>query len=204
MTPIAGLAIVLITGCGQQKPAAVSPARPSVSATAAGPAGKPAVGSAHAFPRDLPAGQPRGLTAAQTRVDRRSADAVAVAFVVRLELWDTRLDRRPNDAARRAVGYATPTLRGTMLAGEPEAGPGTRWAALAEHHGWTTVRTESGGLGEKPPTTITRAVRSVTPVSIDHGTDGWTSYPESPGTYIVTLQRTGKDRSWAVSSYTIQ
>lgn len=157
-----------------------------------------------AFPSDLPSGVPRGLTAAQRQVDRTSADAVAEAFVVRLELLDTRLDTRPNDAARRAAAYATPKLRSQLLSGEPTGPPGERWTELVEHHGWTSVTSQLGGLGESPPTTATTATRAVTPTPTDHGVDGWISHPNPPGTYIVVLDRAWKGRTWAVSGYTIQ
>lgn len=197
---LAVIAAAMITGCTH--PAAVP--RRTVSAS---PSARPSERfglSPHPFPRDLPVGDPRGLSAAQRRVDRSSPDAVATAFVVRLELLDTRLDRRPNDASRRAAAYATADLRRRMLAAEPIGSPGARWTGLVAHHGWTTVSTRSGGVGADPPTTATAAVRAVTPVPVDHGTDGWTSYPDSPGTYIVALHRTGEGHSWAVSSYTIQ
>lgn len=204
------LAVVslMITGCTQPAarpvPPALGPMTPIPSKTSIASKANRATDGPQPFPSDLPAGVPRGLTPAEQRVDRRSADAVAAAFVVRLELWDSALDRRPNDAARRAVAYATRKLRSRMLAGEPLGPPGERWAALVDHHGWTTVTTRLGGLGEDPPTTATTAMRAVTPVPVDHGTDGWTSYPEPPGTYIVVLVRAGKGRPWAVNSYTIQ
>jgi hypothetical protein len=144
------------------------------------------------------------MTTGQQQVDRNDPDAVAAAFVVRLELWDTELDRRPNDAARRAAPYATPQLRAQLLSATPEGAPGNRWDVLVRHRGWTTVTTESGGIGEDPPTSDTAAVRAVTPVPVDHGVDGWTSSPDPPGTYIVKLSRVGKGRPWSVSSYTIQ
>lgn len=196
------IASLMITGCTSPVPHRVPPPRehPAPVPSRAGPS----TDRPQAFPRDLPAGVPRGLTPAQRRADRRSADAVAAAFVVRLELWDSALDRRPNDAARRAAAYATPVLRSRMLAAEPDGPPGERWNALVSHHGWTTVTTRLGGLGENSPTSATTATRAVTPVLVDHGTDGWTSDPEAPGTYIVVLHRAGRDRAWAVNSYTIQ
>ncbi|QGN34290.1 hypothetical protein [Microlunatus sp. Gsoil 973] len=144
------------------------------------------------------------MTPALRTVDRHRVDAVAAAFVVRLQLWDTRLDRRPNDAVRRAAAFATPALRSRLLAGQPLSAPGERWTRLVEHHGWTTVRAEIGGIGESPPTVDHRAVRAVTPVCMDHGSDGWTSFPEPLGTYIVVLERAGTGQVWAVSGYTIQ
>lgn len=199
---ISGCTLPALPGTDRQRtspPPATPSARPRVAAGTTSP-----TTPSTPFPDDLPGGDPRGLTPAQKRVDRDDPDAVAAAFVVRLQLWDTELDRRPNDAARRAVPYATPQLRAAMLSSAPVAAPGDRWAELAGHHGWTTVTTESGGVGEDAPTTDTTAVRAVTPDPLDHGDDGWISHPDPPGTYIVTLARVGKGRPWAVSSYTIQ
>lgn len=199
-------AVLMITGCAPQDAA---PDRSGVeSRTTATPrlSGQPSPSGQQPspFPSDLPSGVPRGLTTAQATVDRKSADAVAEAFVVRLELVDTRLDRRPNDAARRAAAYATPRLRGQLLSGEPVGPAGVRWTELVQHHGWSTVSSQLGGIGEDPPTTATRATRAVTPIPTDHGTDGWTSHPDPPGTYIVVLNRDQKGAIWAVSGYTIQ
>lgn len=196
------IASLLITGCTPPVAHRVPSPRGHRAPIPSG-AG-PSTDRPRAFPGDLPAGVPRGLAPGRQRIDRRSADAVAAAFVERLELWDTVLDRRPNDAARRAAAYATPELRSRMLAAEPDGPPGERWNALVSHHGWTTVTTRLGGLGENSPTSATTATRAVTPVLVDHGTDGWTSDPEAPGTYIVVLDRAGRDRPWAVTSYTIQ
>ena len=177
-----------------------SPSRPAPSLnTSVSTPGRPSP-----FPTDLPTGAPRGLTASEATVDRGSADAVAAAFVVRLELVDTRLDHRPNDAARRAAAYATPRLRSRLLSGEPIGPTGERWTELVRHHGWSTVTIELGGIGEDPPTTATSAIRAVTPIPTDHGDDGWISHPDPPGTYLVMLSRTLKGTGWTVSSYTIQ
>lgn len=196
------LVLLLITGCTQSAASARDPAVTSATPVQHDEASR--AEPRQPFPRDLPDGVPRGLTPDQQKVDRHSADAVAEAFVVRLEAWDSNLDRRPNDAARRAAAYATPEFRARMLAGEPRGSPGERWTVLVSHHGWTTVTAELGGIGENPPTTTRAAVRPVTPVPVDHGADGWTSYPAVPGTYVVELQRAGKGQPWAVSSYTIQ
>lgn len=203
---LAAIATLMITGCTPSvatgNHARIVPSSPpvtSASAPVSPPDQRPSP-----FPSDLPSGVPRGLTPAQARVDRASADAVAEAFVVRLELLDTRLDRRPNDAARRAAAYATPRLRSQLLSGEPVGAPGERWTELVQHRGWTTVASQLGGIGEDPPTTATTATRAVTPIPTDHGADGWTSHPDPPGTYIVVLTRARKGKVWAVSSYTIQ
>ena len=183
----------------RSRPRAPSPSAPRARASASASDRRPSP-----FPTDLPSGVPRGLTPAEATVDRSSADAVAEAFVVRLELVDTRLDRRPNDAVRRAAAYATPGLRAQLLSGEPIGPPGVRWAELVHRHGWSTVVCQLGGIGEDPPTTATRAIRAVTPIPTDHGDDGSISHPDPPGTYIVVLNRARKGEVWAVSSYTIQ
>jgi hypothetical protein len=199
--PVIGIAL-LLTGCGHPAPLAAGsrPALPPVPATA-----DPRGSRSDPLPRNPPTGgDPRGLNSTQRTVDLHDADAVAVAFVVRLQLWDTRLDRRPNDAVRRAAAYATPRLRSRLLAAQPTGGAGERWGRLTEHRGWTTVSTRLGGIGESPPTTDRSAVRAVTPVCVDHGSDGWTSFPDPLGTFVVVLARAGRSRVWAVSSYTIQ
>ncbi|SDS71545.1 hypothetical protein [Microlunatus soli] len=190
--------------------AAPSPAASAASAEGARPfpGGHPSRGSsgsgpAVADPRSTEPDAARGLTASQRRVDRRDADQVATAFVVRLEAWDTALDRRPNDAVRRAVAFADPVLRSRLLAAEPRSGPGARWNQLAEHRGWTSVRTRLGGLGP-PPTTDRSAVRAVSVTPVDHGAGDWIAFPDTGSTYIVTLRRQSQDAGWTVVGYTIQ
>lgn len=198
------VAVSVFAGCAE--PAAApshSRAGPSSPATRSASADPPDQRPIP-FPTDLPSGAPRGLTPAEATVDRGSADAVAEAFVVRLELMDTRLDHRPNDAARRAAAYATPRLGSRLLSNEPIGAPGVRWTELVRHHGWSTVASQLGGIGEATPTTATSATRAVTPIPTDHGDDGWISHPDPPGTYIVVLNRTPGGKVWTVSSYTIQ
>lgn len=206
LTAIVMVVAALLTSCAPQTnaPDSSRAAPPSPPPPIASTSGSPSDQRPSPFPRDLPPGVPRGLTPAEASVDRGSADAVAEAFVVRLELLDTRLDRRPNDAARRAAAYATPGLRSQLLSGEPVGAPGVRWTELVRHNGWSTVASRLGGIGEDPPTSATSATRAVTPIPTDHGDDGWMSHPDPPGTYIVVLNRPRKGRGWAVRSYTIQ
>lgn len=193
-------------------PAGGAAATPSQDRASAGSArGR----TAQSLPADPPGNAvARGLTPAQRTVDHDDAGQVASAFVVRLQAWDTRLDRRPNDAARRAVGFADPALRARLLATEPRAAPGRRWNDLVEHNGWTSVRTRLGGLGPEP-TTDNTAARAVTAIPVDHGADGWTAFPDTDWTYIVTLRRQREHRGrngppsakmaeWTVVGYTIQ
>lgn len=212
MIMVAVIILLPLTGCSDPATAPSSAAGRRSDTSTVGPP-SPAVTPDTAAPdtsrpeadASVPGGgdEPRGLTAAQRRVDRDDPDQVATAFVVRLEAWDTALDRRPNDAVRRAVAYAGPQLRSRLLAAEPGRHRGHRWNDLLDHHGWTSVTTRLGGLGPAP-TGERSAVRAVTCRPVDHGVDGWTAFPGDSGTYIVTLTRAPKRRGWTVVGYTIQ
>lgn len=212
MRPIGWLLVILLVltltvGCAGERPVVTggSSAQPQPAAPMT-PTGTTRAESPGPSDRDRQrafSGPARGLTPAQRRVDRHDPDQVATAFVVRLEAWDTALDRRPNDAVRRAVDYADRSLRSRLLAAEPRAAPGQRWNVLADHRGWTSVRTRLGGLGPEP-TAEHSAVRAVTATPTDHGADGWTAFPGTGWTYIVTLGRGRQDAGWTVVGYTIQ
>lgn len=151
-------------------------------------------------------GTPRGLTAAQRKINRSDASSTAIAFAVRMEAWDTKLDTRPEHAAVRAAKYAAPTLRRELLAKMPSSSPpGVRWNRLLAHHGWVTVSTVLGGMGPPPVDTATAAVRGVTVTPVDHGAGHWTSWPDRTErmTYVIDLTRSHRGTDWSVSSYKI-
>lgn len=149
-------------------------------------------------------GTPRGQqTSLHHPVDRSNADQVAAAWGQLLELWDCRLDRRPNDASRRAVKYATQQLRGKMLSGSPVAPPGHRWNQLCAHDGWTTTKARLGGLGAPPADTPDEAWRAVQITTTDHGANGWQGETTST-LYVVHLTRDTKEQPWQVASYRIR
>lgn len=190
-----GLLAATAASCSAEPTSAPLPAPVSASATPT------PTSAATPTPSAAATTLPRGLTPPQRRVDRTDASSVADAFVLRLELWDTRIDQRPGDAAGRAARYATDELAQAMLGVTPSAAPGTRWQDLVEHDGYTTATTEVGGLG--PARDHDRAGRAVTVSQIDHGVHDWQSRPTTgPTTYLVQLQRTAHNR-WVVTNFHI-
>jgi hypothetical protein len=180
-------------------PIASSPAHPPASAA-------PHRGATPSPSASTSGETPRGLTAAQRKVNRADASSTATAFAVRLEAWDTDLDAEPGGAAVRAATYATPKLRRRLLSNRQGlSAPGARWEQLVAHHGWVAVSTELGGLGPAPKDTATSAVRGVTTTPTDHGAGHWTSWPDRSErmTYVIYLTRTKPGADWSVSKYTI-
>lgn len=154
------------------------------------------------------AGQPRGLTPSlpKHQLRRDKATDTALAFTITAETWDTRIDKRPNDAGRRAADLATDDLRYQMTKGEPKAAPGAEWEKLVDHHGYTTVKTTPGGFGKPPPDTRTKAIRGVTVnKQTMHGDHHWTAKGSGSGrAYVFTLHRDHKGAPWSVSDYNIE
>lgn len=177
-----------------------------------GPSGTPVAPStdperATGTPRRTPlpsgaAGTPRGRHDSPAAVvhDRRDAGQVAAAFAARLDLWDTAIDHRPNDAAKRAARLATAGFRHKMLDGAPVAAPGAHWTTLAQHHGWTTVTAQLGGLGEPPSDSPTGAWRVVTTTATPRGPHRWRGTPMTT-TYAIQLVRTRPGNPWYVTDY---
>lgn len=154
------------------------------------------------------ADQPRGLKPSlpHHQLRRDKATDTALAFVITAETWDTRIDKRPNDAGRRAADLATNDLRYQMTKGEPKAAPGAEWEKLVNHHGYTTVKTTPGGFGKPPPDTKTKAIRGVTVnKQTMHGDHHWTAKGDGSGSgYVFTLHRDHKGAPWSVSDYNIE
>jgi hypothetical protein len=136
---------------------------------------------------------------------RTTATDTALAFVINGENWDTRIDKRPNDASRRAAKLATPAFRHTMTAHQPQAAPGHAWNQLQAHHGYTTVTVQKGGLGPPPADNHHRAIRAVTIANQTmHGRHHWTKPgPDTGQVYIITLRR-GSGGDWSVANFNIQ
>ena len=145
-------------------------------------------------------GVPRGQNTPDDKVKRTKADSVATAFAERLVTLDTKLDNRPNDAARRAAAFATDTLAEQLRKGAPTGGVGNEFRILQQHKGWTLVQSTLGGLGEPPPDTATTAVRAVTTTTTGTNATGWEGKPATT-TWLLELTRTSKKANWAVSAF---
>lgn len=147
----------------------------------------------------LPAGRegtPRG--APSGRVDRTDPDEVAQRFMIQLATIDTRLDNRPNDAAQRAAGLATPRLRRQLTSGQPIGPPGASFVELQRRGGWTTATAGLISL-DLAPDKPGRVYRAVTATAVP--TDGtWSGAPETT-TAVLALARPGPRAPWAVDDY---
>lgn len=148
---------------------------------------------------------PRGVKTPPAKVnDHASGHQVGAAFVATMTAWDTKMDKRPNDASRRAAKLASPHLRHKMRAATINGGtgPGKRWNQLEKRHGWVKVDLQSGGRGAPPPSTTTKQDMAITATPTDHGAHGWQK-PRDPQTWLVTVKRHDKHAPWRVSSFKI-
>lgn len=141
-------------------------------------------------------GTPRG--AHSGRVDQTDVSAVAKGFMTKLAAIDTRLDNRPNDAARRAAGLATPRLRQELTSGKLIGPPGATFIELQRRSGWTTVTVDLISL-DLAPDKPSRVYRAVSATAVP--TDGTWSGPAETTTAVLALTRSGSRGSWAVDDY---
>lgn len=96
---------------------------------------------------------------------------LAAAFVVAANSSDTRTDRSPDDAWRRAAPLATPRLQATLRKPHRESG-GLEWSDLVAHDGWVSVDVldvDGGGSQDAAPPSP--------------------SHTSEEGVYAVTFQR---------------
>jgi hypothetical protein len=107
-------------------------------------------------------------------------DAAALAATAAWLAYDTRVDRRPNDTARRlALPWLAPAMRRQILAFTSSADAGADWAQWSGRHAHATVEPHLGS-DDHPPDDDGTAWRQVVATVTLHGDGGWTS----------TLQRT--------------
>lgn len=105
-------------------------------------------------------------------------DEVALAATRAWFSWDTRVDRRPNDTARRlALEWLTPTLRRQVVDFRSEASPGADWEDWARRHAHAGVTTRLGG-DDRPPDGADTTYRQVIAVITLQGDKGWRAVQE--------------------------
>lgn len=145
-------------------------------------------------------GTPRGLKLNLSKVNRKDPDKVAAAFGTILGCYDTKIDTGPNDAGRRAAVLADSTLAKSLKHATSVTGPDADWTTLADHHGYTTVKVELGGLGPMPSSDPSSNItyRPVTLTIQRHG-DKWKPAADFPQTVMLTLTRAKPGAAWAVS-----
>jgi len=116
-------------------------------------------------------------------------DAAALAVTTAWFSWDTRVDGRPNDTARRlAPPWLAPALRRQVLAFTSDAAPGAEWAGWTARHARATVAVALGG-DDHPPDGPTQAWRQVGATIALVGDAGWTATVER--TVFVRLEEIG-------------
>jgi len=90
--------------------------------------------------------------------------------------YDTRVDHRPNDTARRlALPRLSPQLRAEVTGFDTAAAaaPDAQWQDWTRRHAWATVTVALGG-DDHPPDTADTAWRQVAATITLHGDQQWT------------------------------
>jgi hypothetical protein len=161
---VAATASTALAGCGRSStPTAARPGRSTA------PAASP-------YPRSSSTASPAVPMPDPASVDGSNVDAVALMAVRALKQSDTAVDADPNDTARRAIGWLTPTFAGQVRAYPPIGGPGAQWNTWAAHQAYLDVTTSLAGE-DHPPDTATTAYRQVVAVLRPVGRDGWHGDP---------------------------
>ena len=125
-------------------------------------------------------------------------DTVAMATTRAWLSYDTRIDQRPNDTARRlALPLLTSTLRQQILAHAPNAAAGATWDNWTRRHAYATVTVRIGS-DDRPADTTTSAWRQVQATLTLHGDQGWTETQQQ--TQFLELART--PLGWRVAQLT--
>ena len=122
-------------------------------------------------------------------------DAAALAVTEAWFRYDTRVDHRPNDTARRlALTWLAPAMRRQVLTFTSTADPGAEWAGWTAQHAWAGVDARPGG-DDRPADQDDAACRQVIAVITLHGDGGWTA--EVRRTVFLRLAR--MDHQWLVT-----
>lgn len=163
-----------------------------VSPRPAGPLPSPPAGPTPVTGPSAPTPPPQPAAS----VDRRDPDAVAVAALTALYSYDTTVDRRPADAARRARPWLSASFRSSITSLPPQSGPGATWSTWAAHRAivHTTV---TPGSDARPDNLATRTYRQYLVTLTPRGRDGWRG-PARRITVFLALDRT--TTGWAVST----
>jgi hypothetical protein len=102
-------------------------------------------------------------------------DAAALGAVTAWLSYDTRIDTRPNDTARRlALPWLAPALRHQVLAVGGDAAAGATWARWTAHRARARVTARLGG-DDHPADTADDAWRQVEAAVTLTGDGGWSA-----------------------------
>ena len=142
----------------------------------------------------------RGDAPDPAEVNRRSWRDVGESFVQLAYTSDTRVDRTPSDAARRAAPLATVKLARALRGAAPAAAPGAQWQRWTAQQAYTTVSLTENVDDGRPPDTPAELVRSWSATISPVADDGWTGTPQELTLYVA-LSNTRHDGTgtWSVS-----
>jgi hypothetical protein len=157
--------VLLVAGCTGTAPPTWR-AVPALSSSVAS-----SVAAADISAIDIPAtASPAGLINPGS-VDTTNPQAVALAVVITLHRWDTRIDTAPSAAARRAAPWMTPALTADLTAVPTTTD--SSWLDLETHDGYTDLIATIADEYGQPPNTADIAYVQVTYTVTLHGRDGW-------------------------------
>lgn len=190
----------------------LSPLLVAISLTACSgsdaPAKTPAPSSSAPVPTDTSsvvptgeAGVPRGGALDPATVDPGNPDQVADAVVTTMETFDTRIDKSPMDASRRAAPWLTAQYLEQVSQTIPGGG-GAEWLELEKHDGYTTTTVSDATEMGQPEDTETEAFRARATATAQLGADGWTGEP-TQYVYYVYLVRDSAAEPWLVNAVEI-
>lgn len=161
------LATTLITSCSGSAP--TPPPTPATSTTRPETTTAQEPGNATTTTSATP-----GPTSSYTPAVGATIDEIAQAATRAWLSYDTRIDHRPNDTARRlALPLLTPAFQSQILAFTPAAAAGADWDDWSSHHAYATVSSRLGG-DDHPADTPATAWRQVIATITLHGDQGWT------------------------------
>lgn len=190
IAPVVAAVALSLGACAQQQPAPAPVPKPTKATVTPSPS--PSPDTQHV----------RGLPASVLNPKRTSASAVAATFVKIIESPDTAIDKHPGQASRRADYLAAPALARALDTNQTAPTvTEKRWASLVSHHGWTSAKTQLGGLGTDAPPSGTTGAVAVTAYPVDHGTHGthkWIAR-QDPVTWLITLERATPKSPWRVT-----
>jgi hypothetical protein len=142
-----------------------------------------------------PSGTARGSTGSHAGA---GPDEVALAATRALFSWDTRVDRRPNDTARRlALTWLAPSLRQQVIDFRSESSPGADWEAWVRRHARARV-TAVLGAEDRPADGGDSAYRQVLAVIALEGDGGWRATERR----TVFLRLTRDSGRWSIAEIT--
>lgn len=187
-------AVLLLAGCSASQPASThtSTAAASSSTTSVAlPAGPTAVPIGRR-------GTPRGpkLPTSQT-VNGHNASAVAHAYAVVANTSDPRIDKSPNDGARRAAVWLTPDLAAAIRKPLPGDG-GSSWAQLVATHGYTTATAIE--MTNEEPGSPDRVTRYELVTITTHDRRGKATGQPQRFTLTITLTRQDNRSPWRIAN----